>query len=701
MTSIVALSQNIALLLALIFLYGFAHPLLARFARRVIDILNGVLFGLFAIITMMQPIQIAPGAFYDGRTIIIAIAGLYVGPIPALIAAFMAGVYRLSVGGIGAYAGVGWALTAALLSILARQYLLQHGKKLPSARQLIGIGIALSLLRGVWVLLIFNFDLSLLGRMIPNTILLYPLGMLLVGSLLTSQRRSRETEAALRANERRFRGIFDSSSQHMSLLKPDGTILEVNETALRAWHLQFESVVGRRFWEIFPLMPTEARQKLQESIQRAAQGETIRYEVDDWMPDGLIFDFALTPIFDEHGQVVLIIPESHNITERKMAEMALHESERRYRALFDSAFEFIGLLKPDGKIVQVNRTVLDFYSVSMDRVAGHYIWDILLSDRSIEQMKDVVARVAQGEFIRYETEIVGVNDRHITVDFSLSPIFDEAGGVVLLLPEGHDITERKHYERQTLELALERERTGILKKFVNDISHDLRTPLSVIVLNLELLQRTKDTAQQERRVGVLIQASNHLTRLLNDMVTMLNLGDDSDRDMASKFILQSVNEVVQKVIDGQQKNLQCKRQNLVVDLAPADAVIQAADDELHRALTNLVSNAVSYTARGGTITITTRIAHDRAFIEVRDTGIGIADTDLPSIFQRFYRADQARSIDTGGTGLGLAITKKIIEAHGGTIEVESKVGDGSMFRVSLPQASQSMITSTRQLAMLK
>ncbi len=160
MNPLVDLTHNIAQLLALIFLYSFAYPMLARFSRRVINGINGVLFGSFAVIAMMQPVMITPGVFYDGRTVVIAIAGFYAGPIPALIAAAMVCLYRTSVGGAGMYGGIASALSAALLSIVVRYYLLRRGQQRPSNLQLIFIGVALSLIGGVWSLITFNFDPS-------------------------------------------------------------------------------------------------------------------------------------------------------------------------------------------------------------------------------------------------------------------------------------------------------------------------------------------------------------------------------------------------------------------------------------------------------------------------------------------------------------------------------------------------------------
>jgi signal transduction histidine kinase len=123
--------------------------------------------------------------------------------------------------------------------------------------------------------------------------------------------------------------------------------------------------------------------------------------------------------------------------------------------------------------------------------------------------------------------------------------------------------------------------------------------------------------------------------------------------------------------------------NLAADLPP----VMGGVTELQRALRHLILNALNYTPDGGRIDMATFHQDDHVVFEVRDNGIGISDAELPFIFERFYRADKARSTDTGGSGLGLTIAKKIIEAHQGNIEVESTPGEGTTFRVSLPVMS--------------
>jgi signal transduction histidine kinase len=125
--------------------------------------------------------------------------------------------------------------------------------------------------------------------------------------------------------------------------------------------------------------------------------------------------------------------------------------------------------------------------------------------------------------------------------------------------------------------------------------------------------------------------------------------------------------------------MEAKAVSLTLNLAKTTPCLQADRDDLARALTNLVDNALHYSQQGGQIGIETHVTDQRVVIAISDTGIGIAPEDQPLIFDRFYRAANARAVDPGGTGLGLVIVKKIVEQHGGRIEVSSTVGAGTTF----------------------
>jgi len=177
----------------------------------------------------------------------------------------------------------------------------------------------------------------------------------------------------------------------------------------------------------------------------------LRAKADQWK---WIADYGKVVARDEQGKPLRMIGTHRDVSDRKQAEAALKQSELRFRGIFDQMFQFIGLLSPDGILLEANQTALEFAGLSRADVIGTYFWDVIwwqLSTETQEQLKRAIAQAAQGEFIRYQVDVQGANQQVITIDFSLRPIVDEAGQVVMLIPEGRDITELKRAE-QMLEL---------------------------------------------------------------------------------------------------------------------------------------------------------------------------------------------------------------------------------------------------------
>jgi len=245
---------------------------------------------------------------------------------------------------------------------------------------------------------------------------------------------------------------------------------------------------------------------------------------------------------------------------------------------------------------------------------------------------------------------------------------------------GVDVTERQKAEEQAIALSIEQTRRETLERFISDASHDLKTPLTTMRLSLGVMRKTLDEAIRARHLTILGAQIAHLERAVDDLLNIVRL----DRTDESARRAVDIAALAQAIIAEQAPLIEQKAHNVTFQIEGEPPFVVGDEVELHRVITNLLTNACNYTPPGGQITVRAAAYNDHVVLEVQDNGIGIGPTELPHIFKRFYRADRARNTNTGGMGLGLAIVHRIVEAHNGTIEVDSAPGQGSTFRVFLP-----------------
>ena len=242
-------------------------------------------------------------------------------------------------------------------------------------------------------------------------------------------------------------------------------------------------------------------------------------------------------------------------------------------------------------------------------------------------------------------------------------------GVAMVL---HDITALRHLEQ-------------VRTEFVANVSHELRTPLTAIQGYLETLLggAMEDPAHARRFLEVVFRHTARLGRLLNDLTDLSNIElgrvalDRGPVDIAE--VVEGTLDIIRAKADAGGVRLEAR---LPDDLPP----VQADRDRLAQILINLVDNAVKYTPGGGRVTVEGTAGVGLVEVAVADTGVGIPPADLPRVTERFYRVDKARSRELGGTGLGLAIVKHLVAAQGGTLVIESRLGEGTRARVTLPAA---------------
>ncbi len=255
------------------------------------------------------------------------------------------------------------------------------------------------------------------------------------------------------------------------------------------------------------------------------------------------------------------------------------------------------------------------------------------------------------------------------IEVVAKPLGDVEGSVVLLL---RDVTEVRKVE-------------AMRRDFVADASHELKTPAASIQAVAETLLRAmdEDPTAARRFAEQLRVTAGRLSNIVSDLLDLSRVESEQRELKPKRFDL---GQLAVKEVDRVSDRAEVEGVDLRVDARRV--MVRASRKDLRLALRNLLENALEYTPAGGTVTLSTRTEGGEGVISVRDTGIGIPRRDIPRIFERFYRVDDARNRETGGTGLGLAIVRNVADIHGGTVSVESELGVGSTFTVRLPLLSE-------------
>lgn len=507
--------------------------------------------------------------------------------------------------------------------------------------------------------------------------------------------RKRKTDAS-RESDALLRVIFDQSFQMMGLLKPDGTVLKINRTAYQFIDGEESEAIGRLFWETPWWTHSPAQQEqLRKAIKAAARGELVRFETTHQTTEGkLVYvDVTIKPVKDEKGDVVLLVPEGRDITDRKMAENALRASEWIFRAVFDQNFQLMGLLSPDGTIINVNRTALRLSGVRESDVKGKLFWETpwwAHSKELQEQVREAVKKGARGEIVSFEATHPAVDGTLHYIEFSLKPVKDEEGTVVLLVPEGRDISERKRAEEDIRQLNQDLEARVIertrelelanreMEAFTYSVSHDLRAPLRAIDgFSAALLEDYADTLDEKGKVYLryLREGSHEMSDLIDGL---LNLSRSTRGELAIERV--DLSAMANNVVNELRKAENDRR----VSVRIAPGVEAVADRRLLRVvMENLIGNAWKYTSRNsdGQIEFSLETKQDENVYLVRDNGAGFDMAYSSKLFLPFQRLHKATEFP--GIGIGLATVERIIHRHKGRIWAEGAVGAGATFYFTL------------------
>jgi PAS domain S-box-containing protein len=358
----------------------------------------------------------------------------------------------------------------------------------------------------------------------------------------------------------------------------------------------------------------------------------------------------------------------------------LSQSEDRYRTLFDSGFDSV-VVHRDFRIIDVNTAAEALTGYSRQELLAMRTLDLLTP----ESLKQVPLPTQTPPTAQYEMDGIRKDGTVFPVEIRSKAILYQGQPARAL--SVRDMSLQRESEANRTAVLIEQQRTKLMRDFLRNASHDLRTPMAVMNTKLYLIERYLDQPEKalDQINGIKSQVSR-LSQMLDDMLFLTQL-DQTPLELELAPI--NLNEIADWLRLRYQAQAANQKITLQVDRVPDPVLVLADTAELMRALQRLVENALLYTSDAGTITLRTRRTADTGLIEIADTGIGIPPEALPHLFERFFRVDDARNSDSGGAGLGLPIAHALIEAHQGRITVQSSLGKGSTFAVQLPLAPAS------------
>jgi signal transduction histidine kinase len=367
-------------------------------------------------------------------------------------------------------------------------------------------------------------------------------------------------------------------------------------------------------------------------------------------------DLARRPALSAPGEVGDLATALHRMAEQLATRLqALEADDQLMTAVLESLEEGVLAIDERGMVVRINQRA----RMLLDATAPlPFPRELLPRDPAL---RSAVEHAMAGRTT--PPEEVSLHDRTVAV---ASRPLSQTGAVVTVL----DLTVLRRLET-------------IRRDFVANVSHELKTPLTAVSGYAETLLDEGIPADQRRRfVETIRDNAGRMQRIVDDLLDLSRIESGGWRPNVGRV---DVAGIVRDVFTAVQATADAKGVRVVSELPPAAALVSADPTAFRQVLSNLVENAVRYT-HNGSVTLRTRLGEAGVWVDVRDTGVGIAPEHVPRIFERFYRADSARSREQGGTGLGLAIVRHLVDAHGGRVEAASVLGRGTTISVLFPFA---------------
>ncbi|HUX35489.1 MAG TPA: PAS domain S-box protein [Candidatus Paceibacterota bacterium] len=479
----------------------------------------------------------------------------------------------------------------------------------------------------------------------------------------------------------RQEALFDTLAQYspdcIKLFDTKGNLLFMNNGGLKEHgYKNLEEAIKNGMNGTVKTMFPDSSKAFKKAFDAAVGGKADSIEVHHFK-EGSNREFCLesiTPVRDAGGEISGILAISRDITERKKAEEALRESEERFRKIFENGQYGIILTGPDSRFVKVNPAFCKITGFTEAELLTKKFSDITHAE-NIKADTEAVPKLISGEMPYYHTEkrYIRKDSREIWVNLLVSVIRNADGSFMYFLGMVEDITKEKEIEK-------------VKNDFLTIASHQLRTPLSGTRWLIETLNKPfigKLNKKQKEYLDELYKVNAKMLALVGDLLNLLRLESGDLAVSIKKSAVSKFSDDILAMMENAAKN-----KGVVLKGIPKEKGEITVDTDFQivvNILESFVSNSIEYSRTGEEVSLDAVENEDSVVLSVKDTGIGIPKDEQDRIFERFYRASNAKSIRPGGTGLGLSIASTLAKNIGAKLSFESEEGKGSTFYLRLPK----------------
>ncbi|MCF8226849.1 MAG: PAS domain S-box protein [Bacteroidales bacterium] len=488
----------------------------------------------------------------------------------------------------------------------------------------------------------------------------------------------KNAEKMLAESEQKFRRLFHGHAAIKFLIDPDnGRIVDANEAAAEFYGWSIGELTKMKVTEINTLPAAEVQKNLKDTKDLINTHAEFRHR----KANGDIVDVENFSSRVEVGGKTYLHSIIHDISEKKKAEYALMESEEHNRLIMDNSMDAILLTKPDGSIHSANRTACKMFGMTEEEICRKGRDGLV--DIDDPKLPDMLSKREKDDNIHSELNFIRKDGTKFTAEVS-STIFKNSKGDYFTSMTIHDITERKEWEIQLLKAKEKAEESDKLKTaFLTNMSHEIRTPMNGILGFLDLLNKPNLSEKSKMRyISIVNESGQRLLSTINDIIEISKI-ETGIHEVTYKPV--NIENLMHYFLEFFKTQASDKGISLsITEQVTGDASQVGTDKQkLESVLTNLLKNAIKFTP-GGSIEFGNHVKDDSLIFFVRDSGGGIPEEKINTIFDRFVQADMKISRSYEGSGLGLSIAKAYVKLMGGDIWVESEINKGSTFFFSIP-----------------